>query len=39
MSTWIFNAYTDGVVRDASARVNDVGLALVGENGRLWMRS
>ena len=36
MSPWLFNLYTDGVVREVNTRVLGRGLKLVDANGNEW---
>ena len=36
MSPWLFNLYTDGVVREVNARVLERGLKLVDGNDNEW---
>ena len=39
MSTWLFNLYIDGVVREGSASVVGQSLELLGANGQSWQLS
>ena len=36
MSPWLFNMYIDGVMREMTATVGEVGVEMVGENGEEW---